>query len=297
MTINGTHVFWSNFGLSTIASGESRRHGREPVVHHRRSFPIGVTVSGTHVFWPNAVSNTIGRANLDGTGVNQSFITGASAPYGVVASNSSSVLPVELAAFTATASGRTAHLSWTTASETNNVGFTVEHQTGDAQAGAWTDASGLIAGRGTTTERHDYAFTATGLTAGRHTFRLRRADTDGTVHHSAPVKVEIGVETGLRLTVLEGRGVRVETEGEALVTVVDVLGRVAQSTRVAARARPRCASARRCARACTWCASRARATAWPPCASSCAESTGAAWCGGVGYERAVVSCNGSSFAP
>ena len=36
-----------------------------------------------HVYWANYGSDTIGRANLDGTEVEQSFITGASEPFGV----------------------------------------------------------------------------------------------------------------------------------------------------------------------------------------------------------------------
>jgi virginiamycin B lyase len=35
------------------------------------------------VYWANAGSDTIGRANLDGTGTDQSFITGARSPEGV----------------------------------------------------------------------------------------------------------------------------------------------------------------------------------------------------------------------
>jgi hypothetical protein len=35
------------------------------------------------VYWTNSGGDTIGRANLDGTGVNQSWITGANTPYGV----------------------------------------------------------------------------------------------------------------------------------------------------------------------------------------------------------------------
>jgi virginiamycin B lyase len=35
------------------------------------------------VYWTNYGTNTIGRANLDGSGANQSFITGASIPYGI----------------------------------------------------------------------------------------------------------------------------------------------------------------------------------------------------------------------
>jgi virginiamycin B lyase len=36
-----------------------------------------------YVYWANRDAGTIGRANLDGTGVNQSFIAGASSPWGV----------------------------------------------------------------------------------------------------------------------------------------------------------------------------------------------------------------------
>ena len=41
----------------------------------------GVAVDAAHVYWANG--NTIGRANLDGSGVDQSFITGVSGPRGV----------------------------------------------------------------------------------------------------------------------------------------------------------------------------------------------------------------------
>ena len=38
-------------------------------------------LSSGYIVWPNPASNSIGRANLDGTGVNNSFITGLSNPY------------------------------------------------------------------------------------------------------------------------------------------------------------------------------------------------------------------------
>ena len=135
------------------------------------------------------------------------------------------VLPVELVSFSGTVSGRAAHLLWTTASETNNIGFVVERQTGDA----WTDVSAIIAGQGTTTERTDYAYDVTGLTAGRHTFRLRQTDTDGAIHHSASVTIEIGTDGQTLVTVL-GNGsrtpkLRIEGSGAVRAEVFDVLGR------------------------------------------------------------------------
>lgn len=50
------------------------------------SASLTLTGSGTvpgHVYWGNLNAFTIGRASLDGTGANQSFITGASFPVGV----------------------------------------------------------------------------------------------------------------------------------------------------------------------------------------------------------------------
>jgi hypothetical protein len=37
----------------------------------------------SHIYWTNSATSAIGRANLDGTAVNQSFISGASSPIGV----------------------------------------------------------------------------------------------------------------------------------------------------------------------------------------------------------------------
>ena len=42
--------------------------------------PQGVAVNAGHVYWSNDAGGSIGRANLDGSGVNQGFITGANHP-------------------------------------------------------------------------------------------------------------------------------------------------------------------------------------------------------------------------
>jgi hypothetical protein len=49
--------------------------------------PTGVAVDGTHIYWADYANNEIGRANLDGTGVNQGFVsTGTNGPYGIAVS-------------------------------------------------------------------------------------------------------------------------------------------------------------------------------------------------------------------
>ena len=64
-------------------AGEPGRDGREPELHHRRLLPRRGGGRRRPRLLDQRRQSTIGRANLDGTGVNQSFITGASCPVGV----------------------------------------------------------------------------------------------------------------------------------------------------------------------------------------------------------------------
>jgi hypothetical protein len=63
-----------------------------------------VAVDGAHIYWTNPfpVANTIGRANLDGSGVDQSFIGGVSGPADVAVDG--------------------AHVYWTNLNEQTNTG-------------------------------------------------------------------------------------------------------------------------------------------------------------------------------
>lgn len=140
-----------------------------------------------------------------------------------VLADGAAVLPVELVSFTGATDGTTARLAWTTASETNNAGFVVEHRQG---AGAWVER-GVVAGQGTTTERIEYAFTVRDLPAGTHRFRLRQRDLDGATHVSPEVEVVIGSGERLAVTVLGARAVRIDAAGDRPLDVelYDLLGR------------------------------------------------------------------------
>ena len=106
-------------------------------------------------------------------------------------------IPVELTGFDATVSGQSVRLQWSTASETNNAGFEVEHK---YQDGSFSSL-GFVEGQGTTTGPQTYEYTVTDeLSPGRHTFRLKQLDTDGTAQYSDSVQVTLSPQGQYTLT-------------------------------------------------------------------------------------------------
>ena len=101
-------------------------------------------------------------------------------------SNAANPLPVTLLDFTARAEGPAAvRLTWATAQELNNAGFTVERS---LDARTFT-AIGTVAGAGTSTARHDYTLLDSQLPAGASLlyYRLRQTDASGDFSYS-PVR-------------------------------------------------------------------------------------------------------------
>ena len=88
----------------------------------------------------------------------------------------SAIIPVELTSFTSSISGNDVLLNWTTATETNNSGFTVERSQTES---AWQEI-GFVPGFGTTTEPRSYSFTDAGLSAGTYFYRIKQIDYNGT---------------------------------------------------------------------------------------------------------------------
>ncbi|MDZ4700654.1 MAG: PA14 domain-containing protein [Rhodothermales bacterium] len=113
--------------------------------------------------------------------------------YRVVDSNrlfftDNTTLPVSLTRFTALADSQTIHLSWETASETNNAGFDVERSID----GFTFSPIGQVAGSGTTLEPRAYRFADGDAPNGAAVlwYRLRQIDFDGTFAYSEVVSVD-----------------------------------------------------------------------------------------------------------
>lgn len=95
-------------------------------------------------------------------------------------------IPVELSSFSASVIDRSVLLKWTTASETNNMGFEVEK----AVDNDWL-AVGFVEGKGTTTEIQNYSFTDINPGSGSVSYRLKQIDFDGTFNYSNIIYVEL----------------------------------------------------------------------------------------------------------
>jgi hypothetical protein len=99
IAVDGSYIYWTDPSNGTI--GRAGTDGSSPnddfmSVYYpcgssgfgRDQGPGGVAIAGGHIYWTNPDDGTIGRANVDGTGANQSFISGASQPAGIAVAGS-----------------------------------------------------------------------------------------------------------------------------------------------------------------------------------------------------------------
>jgi hypothetical protein len=106
-----------------------------------------------------------------------------------------SIIPVELVSFTAEELNGKVHLSWTTATEKNNLGFEIEKSAGNSN---W-DKIGFVSGNGTTTIASHYSFEDGNITPGLNSYRLKQLDYDGTSNYSEIINVDMEVPSHFSL--------------------------------------------------------------------------------------------------
>ncbi|WP_337865023.1 choice-of-anchor D domain-containing protein [Ignavibacterium sp.] len=109
-------------------------------------------------------------------------------------SGGTDVIPVELAAFSASVNGNDVNLSWTTATEINNRGFEIQRsvKSDDMKNLKW-ETVGFVKGNGTTTEPHQYSFVDKNLSVGFYSYRLKQVDFDGASEYSNQIDIEITI--------------------------------------------------------------------------------------------------------
>ncbi len=79
-------IYWANSFRDEIGSANLDGTGVEQnfILLHETGSPCGITSDGTHIYWGNtAGGNSIGRATIEGTAINENFITGGFTPCSV----------------------------------------------------------------------------------------------------------------------------------------------------------------------------------------------------------------------
>lgn len=130
---------------------------------------------------------------------------------------SNTVIPVELVNFKAKTSQNATVLTWKTASERNNQGFTIE-RSNDGNA---YSAIGQVKGNGTTNVANDYTFTDNTPSVGTNYYRLRQTDNDGKETVSSVVAVVFG-KSGLVIRNTVANNLVDITVGEASPVTVGI---------------------------------------------------------------------------
>jgi len=185
-------------GLLTTGTGAVRPVGSGgPSSNPTNALPSGVA------FDPNTGQFTVlDRTQLPVAGgtfqinVTTTDLNGGTNPVTVTLVLGNNPLPVQLTAFTASATGQSALLKWTTASEVNNDYFDVER----SLDGSGFAKIGRLAGQGSKVTATDYALTDASAASfakdGLVYYRLRQVDLDGTATFSAVRSVSFAAAAG-----------------------------------------------------------------------------------------------------
>lgn len=113
----------------------------------------------------------------------------------VLGFTASSALPVELSSFTASMTGTSVKLIWTTATEVNNYGFSAERK---VQNEEWKEIS-FIQGNGNSNSPKNYTFVDSSSLSGKIQYRLKQMDFDGKYEYSNVIEVKVETLTQFKL--------------------------------------------------------------------------------------------------
>ena len=153
------------------------------------------TIAGTNTIKPKA--NTIARY-VRMQGVHRATVFGYSLFEFKVAGSisSSSVLPATLTGFSASEQGSATLLEWTTTTETNTAGFSVERSTDGTNFAAigWVEST-----NGGNIISH-YSYTDKQQTVNRNYYRLKVFDRSGKAGSTAAVAINVSGSTGMRIS-------------------------------------------------------------------------------------------------
>lgn len=132
-------------------------------------------------------------------------VGGVESPQGVVFNlirtyieNNGGQLPVELASFTSSIDNRKVTLNWSTVTEENNAGFSIERK--PVSSTVWSSV-GSVNGAGNSNSVKNYSFTDNNLATGKYNYRLKQSDYNGNFEYfNLSNEVNIGVPNKFALS-------------------------------------------------------------------------------------------------
>jgi len=167
--------------------------------HYFLGTSVGVyftnTLNGGSTVWTQESVSSIGNTvtvmldwrNSDGT------LAAATHGKGVYTSLITSPLPVELSSFSGIFQNGKVKLLWRTETEVNNYGFEVERKNPPLTPfqGGEFEKIGFIEGHGNSNSPKSYEFIDKNVLYGKHYYRLKQIDNDGSYQYSDVVEVDV----------------------------------------------------------------------------------------------------------
>jgi len=192
---------------------------------------FGIAVGGNIA----TASGNLDTGDLNGDGaIDVAYCDGASW-FAKLMMNTPTTVPVEMTTFTGHQMNGKVLLNWSTATESNNVGWEIESRIQESgyrsQNSGWKKV-GFVAGKGTTTEKQSYSFSVSNLVGASADFHLKQMDSDGKISYSTILTVNLTPVTfGLSqnypnpfnpVTVIN---YQLASESDVRLVVYDLLGR------------------------------------------------------------------------
>jgi hypothetical protein len=163
--------------------------------HYFLGTSIGVyftnSLDGGSTVWTQEAVSSIGNAvtvMLDWRD-NDGTLAAATHGKGVYTTSITSPLPVELSSFSVIFQNREVKLLWETETEVNNYGFEIE-RTASPRNIDWKNI-GFVEGHGNSNSTKSYKFVDESVMNGKHYYRLKQIDNDGSFEYSDVVEVDV----------------------------------------------------------------------------------------------------------
>lgn len=192
-----------NTQAGTITVGNSteqqtKSSGGITYIEHTSSGNTGSGGSKSWSFTWTSPSSDIGSVKFYAAGNAANGNGGSDGDHIYTTSSSSPIdaVPVELSAFDARiGTGNTITLNWSTASETNNLGYEIQRSID----GKTFTTVGFVSGNGTSTKENKYSFAIPESEAGTYYYRLKQLDFDGSFEFSEVRTITVGAPSSFAL--------------------------------------------------------------------------------------------------